>query len=309
MRFKANQIITIGVIAFTLMATTPAFADDSSLKNVLSMPGFAQGWTAKDPVKFYDKDTLFEHINGEAELFMPYGFNRLATVTYVNGLTPDVWLIADVYRMGSLLDAFGVYANYRRANAEGVTIGAEGFVLPSQFMFYQDRYFVRLQVTGADSLQRNIFLACGLAIARSLPHNDKRPQELDMLHIPELLPGSERYITQSLLGYAFFRRGMIADAVLNGKQMQIFVIMHDDQSAARKAFAQYRSYLMTEGRDLKEAVSLGRISLTAVDPLYGEVLTEQFGRYIIGAVRVKDTSAAKQIVKQMRERMGKNKNP
>jgi hypothetical protein len=308
-RFNVIHIIIIGVIAFTLMAKISAWADDNSMKNVLSLPGFAEDWTAKDPVNLYDRDTLFEHINGEAELYIPYGFDMLATVTYVNRSNPEVWLIADVYRMGSLLDAFGIYANYRRAKAEGVTIGGDGFILPSQLMFYQDRYFVRLQVTGATSLQKNIFLACGRAIAQKLPNNEGRPRELELLRIPALVPGSERYITQSLLGYAFFRRGIIADAVLEGKQMQIFVIMNDDQAAAQKAFAQYRSYLMTEGRDLQVTASLDLSSLTAIDPLYGEVFAEQFGGYIIGAIRVKDTSAAKQIVEQMRVRIGGSKSP
>lgn len=306
-RLKVIYVIAIGVIAIALMAKIPVWANDNSLKNVLPLPGFAEGWAANDPVNLYDRETLFEHINGEAELYMPYGFDRLATVTYVNLSTPDVWLVADVYRMGSLLDAFGIYANYRRVKAEGVAIGADGFILPSQLMFYQDRYFVRLQVTGTTILQPNSFLACGRAIAQKLPNNKRRPQELEMLRIPALVPGSERYITQSPLGYAFFRRGMIADAVLEGKQMQIFVIMNDDQAAAQKGFDQYRSYLLTEGRGLQVKASLNLNALTAIDPLYGEVFAEQFGRHIIGAIRVKDASAARQIVEQMRARIGGSK--
>jgi hypothetical protein len=308
-RFKVIHVIMIGMIAMTLMAKIPLWADDNLMKNVLPLLGFAEDWTAKDPLNFYDRETLFEHINGEAELYIPYGFDMLATVTYVNRSNPDVWLIADVYRMGSLLDAFGIYANYRRAKAAGVPFGADGFILPSQLMFYQDRYFVRLQVTGATSLQQKIYLACGRAIAHKLPKDERRPRELEMVRIPALVPGSERYIPQSLLGYAFFRRGVSADAVLEGKPMQIFVVMSDDQAAARKAFAQYRSYLMAEGRDLQVTASLDLSALTAIDPLYGGVVAEQTGSYIIGAIRVNDISAAKQIIEQMRARMGGRKSP
>ena len=308
-RFKVIHVIMIGMIAMTLMAKIPLWADDNLMKNVLPLPGFAEDWTAKDPLNFYDRETLFEHINGEAELYIPYGFDMLATVTYVNRSNPDVWLIADVYRMGSLLDSFGIYANYRRAKAGGVPFGADGFILPSQLMFYQDRYFVRLQVTGATSLQEKICLACGRAIAHKLPKDERRPQELEMVRIPALVPGSERYIPQSLLGYAFFRRGVSADAVLEGKPMQIFVVMSDDQAAARKAFAQYRSYLMAEGRDLQVTASLDLSALTAIDPLYGGVVAEQSGSYITGAIRVNDISAAKQIIEQMRARMGGRKSP
>ena len=116
----------------------------------------------------FDKDTLFDHINGEAELYFPYGFDMLATATYMDRNNPEVWIVADVYRMASLLDAFGIYSNYRKADAASVTVGAEGFVSPSQLMFYQDRYFVRLQVTGATSLgARCISCMCPVCIGEA----------------------------------------------------------------------------------------------------------------------------------------------
>jgi hypothetical protein len=43
--------------------------------------------------------------------------------------------------------------------------------------------------------------------------------------------------------------------------------------------------------------------MTAVDPLYRGVFVEQSGRYLFGAVRMKEASAAKPIVDQLRERL------
>ncbi|MCX5841620.1 MAG: hypothetical protein NTY16_09260, partial [Deltaproteobacteria bacterium] len=72
---------------------------------------------------------------------------------------------------------------------------------------------------------------------------------------------------------------------------------------ARKAFDDYRSYLKAEGQGVNVAETPGRISLASVDPLYGGVFVEQSGRYLIGAVRVKEISAAKQLVEQLRKRL------
>jgi hypothetical protein len=41
------------------------------------------------------------------------------------------------------------------------------------------------------------------------------------------------------------------------------------------------------------------MSLEAVDPLYGAVIVQQTGRFLAGAVRVKDRPAAKQLVEQV----------
>ena len=292
------------IFLLTIHASDPVFAADGSMENLLPAYGCAQGWALMDKVALFDKDTLFDHINGEAELYFPYGFDMLATVTYLNKKNPEVWVVVDVYRMGSLLDAFGIYSNYRKADAVGTVIGAEGFVSPSQMMFYQDRYFVMIQVTGTTSLEQDLLVACGRTVSRNLPPNAGRPRELEVLAgIPGVVTKSERYIGQSLLGYAFFRRGIIADAMLGGERVQVFVVFEHSPDAARKAFDDYRSYLKAEGQEMNVTGTTDRISLTAVDPLYRGVSVEQSGPYLIGAIRMKEASAAKPIVEQLRERL------
>lgn len=292
------------VFVCTLSVPVPVFAADDSMKNIPPTPGFAPSWVMKEPVALYNHDTLFDHINGEAELYFPYGFDRLATATYLNKENPDVWVVVDVYRMGSPLDAFGIYSNYRKADAVGVLIGAEGFISSSQLMFYQDRYFVRIQVTGAESLEQDLFVACGRTVARNLPPNTGRPGELEVLAgMPGVVTKSDRYLGQSLLGYAFFRRGMIADAIRDGERVQVFVVFEHSPDAARKAFDAYRSYLKAGGQQMNVTGTTDRMSLTAVDPLYGGVSVEQSGPYLIGVIRMKKASAAKAIVEQLRERL------
>ena len=303
-RFGVISAIIICVLVLTLSVPGPVFAADSSITNVLPARGFAEDWVMDGKATLYTKDTLFDHINGEAELYFPYGFEELATATYINERDPRLAAVVDVYRMASLLDAFGIYSNYRRADAGGVAIGAEGFVSSSQLMFYQDRYFVRLQAAGTTSIEQDIFLACGRAVSQNLPLNKGRPGELEIFRIPGVVPKTERYIAQSLLGYAFFRRGIIADALLEDEKVQVFVVFEDSHDAARKTLERYRSYLDSSGKDVHVTEAPDWISIAAVDPLYRGVFVEQAGRYIIGAVRVKVPAAAKQLVEQMRGRLG-----
>jgi hypothetical protein len=277
------------------------------MENLLPARGCAQGWTLKDKAALFDKDTLFDHINGEAELYFPYGFDMLATATYMNRKNSEVWIVADLYRMASPLDAFGIYSNYRKADAASVTVGAGGFVSSSQLMFYQDRYFVRLQVTGATSLGEDVFLACARSVSEKLPFNAKPVGELEAMKIPGMVPKTERYIAKSLLGYAFFHRGIIADALLEGELVQVFLVPEDSVSAARAAFDHYRSYLKGEGKNIQLQEGRDYVSIKAVDPLYGGVFVEQSDRYIIGAVRLKEPSSATRLIEQLRKRLGGGK--
>jgi hypothetical protein len=299
--------IIICILLLTINASVPVFAADRPMENLLPARDCTQGWELKDKVALFDKDTLFDHINGEAELYFPYGFDMLATATYMNRENSEVWIVADVYRMASLLDAFGIYSNYRKADAASVRVGAEGFVSSSQLMFYQDRYFVRLQVTGATSLAEDIFFACARSVSKKLPFNESPAAELEALKIPGIVPKTERYIAKSLLGYAFFRRGITADALLPGERVQVFLVPEDSVSAAREVFDRYRSYLKAEGKNIQLQEKRGYVSMMAVDPLYGGVFVEQSGRYIIGALRLKEPSSAAKLIQQLRERLGGGK--
>lgn len=294
-------------IAWTVLclacATAPAFAAEKILESFLPAPACADGWTLQEKATLYDRETLFDRIDGEAELYFPYGFERLAYARYSNPQNDQSVIEADVYEMGSLLDAFGIYATYRRKDGAEIAIGVEGTVSPAQLFFYQGRYFVRLQAIGTRDPVENTFLSCARAISGNLPRVAGGPRELEAFKFPAVEPKSERYIAQSLLGYDFFRRGIVADSTLKDGQVQLFLVLENSLEAARKAFDRYRSYLEASGKIAQVTGPAKRISLTAVDPLYGNVFVEQEGRFLVGAIRIKDIPSAKQLVGILRQRV------
>jgi len=298
----SNIIITAFLLS--LMTSTHGQAAGNPAEKALPGQACADGWVLDGKVALFDKDGLFDRINGESELYFPYGFEVLAYGRYENKTNTKVAVDADVYAMGSLLDAFGMFVNYRKKDAADAGIGAEGTITPSQLLFYQDRYLVRLQVTGATTLPPDVLLACARAIAKNLPGNRGRPKELDAFMVPAVVKKSERYTAQSLLGYDFFRRGLLADAVVNGAPVQVFIVPDQSREGARTTFDRYRAYLKQSGSEVRVNETKGRVLLDAVDPLYGRVLVELAGRHLIGAVRVHDSEAALQLIEQLRARVG-----
>ena len=230
---------------------------------------------------------MFEYINGEAELYFPYGFEGVATTTYTYQDDPDHALVADVYRMGSLLDAFGIYSNYRYPEAEYLKIGAQGFASEYQLMFYQDRYFVKLSAYGEPEQNRKEMLACARAIEKELPPRKSKPVELrQWVQGPKIIPYTERYVAQSLLGYPFFPRGLEARATLNDQSIRLFTVITSSQAEAKATLDAYEKYLAeNEGQpqrsqagDEKTKVPL----LRGVDPLHQRVILFQIGSDLLG---------------------------
>ena len=65
-------------------------------------------------------------------------------------------------------------------------------------------------------------------------------------------------------------------------------------------FLQYHSYLQSSGQDIQLSDTPAGLSLAAVDLLYGKVFVEQQGRYVTGAVKLKEIPPVKQLLRELR---------
>jgi hypothetical protein len=283
---KISRSIVVAAVVFLqiffFLPVTLLHASSESLEKMLPSGGFSKGWAPDGKATTYTKDTLYTYINGEAELYMPYGFSTLFSTLYTNESSSKAALVADIFQMGSKIDAFGIYSYYRNPDAEKIDIGAGGFVDESQLMFYKDRYFVRLSASG-ENPEENVFISCAKAIAQNIPGKSAPPDELALLKIQNIIPGTEKYTAQSALGYAFFKKGLTADGTLSGRPIKAFVILDTSVKDATGTFNKYLAYLKEKGGNpqLNKSVS-GVVTLVGRDPLYKGVLVRRSGRYVFG---------------------------
>ena len=274
------------LLALLLLAPTPGrlwAAGDPAQPLLRDTCG--TGWKMEGKASFYDRETLSDRIDGEAELYFPYGFERMTAGRYASAQAPGAGMDLEIFAMGSLLDAFGMYANYRQKEGRTLGIGAESNLAGSQLFFYQGRYFVHLQVTGSDLPDPEPLSACGRAVAARLGGTTERPAELAVFDRAELVQGSERYLPESLLGYDFLNRGILADADVGGAKLQVFLLLGTSAESASVALERYRSQ-MSSGR--VEAGGKDAQFLEGVDPLYGAVTVLRKGKCLAGALKYSD---------------------
>lgn len=286
LKYTSQRTVFTVVIFLQILFFFPAAlrASGASLEKILPSAGFSKDWgpAPDEKATTYTKDTLYTYINGEAELYMPYGFSTLVSALYKKQGDPDSVLVVDIFQMRSAIDAFGIYSYYRNPDAEKISIGGSGFIDESQLMFYKDRYFVRLSASG-DNPERNVFISCAQAIAKKLPGKSAPPDELALLKVPGLVPGTEKYTAQSVLGYAFFKKGLTADGTLSGRPIKAFVILDNSAKEATETFSKYSAYLKEKGgKPQLNKGTKGVVTLVARDPLYKGVLVRRSGRYVFG---------------------------
>ncbi|MBP9003177.1 MAG: hypothetical protein KBH78_06105 [Candidatus Hydrogenedentes bacterium] len=272
----------VGLLVLAL--TIAARGDD--LKEKLGAVTFGDGWKVVEPIAEYTADNLYDYIDGEAEFFLPYGFERLYAIRL--GTAPDapVTLTADVYVLGSTMDAWGVYRAIRRQDAQTMAVGMEGARTDTLGLFCQGRYFVRMLLSGGRRAEPGQFDAAAKAVAAVLPQAD-RPPELALLDTEGVDRNSAKYIAKSVLAYPFFPRGLVADAAWKvGDREQrgrIIVLTTRDDAEARSVFEDYAKWLTDD-----KGGSIARRSdaeLAADDALYRGVLLRREGLLIFGVIQ------------------------
>ena len=80
------------------------------------------GWQPAGEVRTYDASNLWEYINGAADAFMMYGFEQLQVRDVSAG---GVTVTANIYDMGTPLNAFGIYRAESPKGVESLDVGVE----------------------------------------------------------------------------------------------------------------------------------------------------------------------------------------
>lgn len=107
-----------------------------SLKDLL--PDTINGWTPAKEDRYFDKTSLYDYINGSAELFISYGFKNVISRTYSKEDQPDV--IVEIFEMITSENAFGIFSNQRDSN--NINFGQGAQYIEGSLIFWKDHYFI-----------------------------------------------------------------------------------------------------------------------------------------------------------------------
>lgn len=159
------------------------------------VPDQVLGWTAEPPDGLYDGETLYEYIDGGAEVYRALNVRRILGRRYVSPEGPEI--IADLFDMGSSRDAFGAYHHDLR-EGEPVGIGRESEYLEGGLAFWKGRYFVSIIALGETEEVREAVLELGRSIAGRVSEEGEFPEILALLPEEGRLAGHTRYFHSHL---------------------------------------------------------------------------------------------------------------
>jgi hypothetical protein len=125
-----------------------ALSKEISIESLLPRK-LPEGYTQISRPEVYTQKTLFSRIDGQAELFFKYGFQKSVFTIYQNRNNAKDQVELDVYDMGNVLQAFGIFSRFR-GGGRPAEVGLESNLEDSSLLFYKGRYFVMLYAAEAD---------------------------------------------------------------------------------------------------------------------------------------------------------------
>jgi len=242
------------VLCLTLTLFSAGVAMAQSLENLYSvLPAEVSGWKKAEPPETYDKNNLYDYIDGGAELYISYNFQRLLAVRYQAG--PEEEIVVDIFDMGNSYNAFGLFSHGREREDGLAGQGSE--YNAGLLTFWKDRFYVSILAYPETEAKKETVLAIGRALADAVPEEGQLPPVIGLLPQANLIPESIRYFHHYIwLNSHFFvanqnilliddeTQAVLAKYETGDKPLHLLVALYADAAKAKEAGQSFlRNYL------------------------------------------------------------------
>jgi hypothetical protein len=173
--------------------------------NALTLPddNFVSGWVKPVKPLIYNRESLSDFNDGDAEVFLELGFQQLEVQQYKNG---NAEVDLETYEFAGPNGALGIYLMKCGKEASSVDIGARNSVSQTQLLAVKGNYFI--QVMNYSDDKKAVAVMTKLA-RQTLANFSAADTTLALLRLPkaQMLPGSEHIFSGPLSQQAVYRLG------------------------------------------------------------------------------------------------------
>lgn len=226
------------------------------------LPSEVAGWKWDGKDMKYNSRTLFDYIDGAAELYLAYGFQNLVVRRFEKPGQPSI--MAELYEMASSEDAYGVFSFEHQDEPVGIGQGSEfgGGLL----RFWKVKFFVSVYAEGEAKEVEPAILSVGRTMAESIPGAGPEPRIIQYLpgQALGLVDKSIRYLkSHVLLNQRFFvshqnilnlsreTEAALATYLRDREKVHLLLVRYPNSTKAEEAFQSFTKAYMPEaaGKD------------------------------------------------------------
>ncbi len=256
------------ILKFFLSSLLICFSNPNSVSATNSLieliPDAEGGWIKSEATEIYNRKTLFDYIDGGAELYLAYDFQQLVVQRYLPELKDTLKeksIMIEIWQMNSSADAYGIFSF--DLEGESVKIGQRGIYSDGLLRFWKDKFFVRILGLGKDL--KEIILKLGNKIDRKIKKEGKLPQLVSKIPSDSLIPGSVHFFHKQIIlkNLYFFSDQdilnlnektdcVLADFTLGKDSLKLLLIQYPDTIKAQEAQENLKKFYLKNKSSIED---------------------------------------------------------
>ena len=267
-----------------------------TLRELVPQDTEGAGLQSNPKLESFGPDNLWDYINGQAAMYLDYGFQHLVTTEYTS-LDGSRSTAVELYEMQSPNHAFGIYAAERSPSDNFVTMGVQGYLGDYYLNFWKGPYYVKLIAFQPSAGTKESLMKLASSIAERIEGAYSEPELFSCFPGKDRVPLSERFIPANFLGQSYLQNGYRVDYEIEGRTFQVFLVETGSAEEAQAAYQKYQDFLRAENETVS---STGKKDYHAT-AFKGEKSTIifQYGAFMGGVMSCEDVSQAERIIEEM----------
>lgn len=226
-------------------------------KLIQSIPNQVMGWKAEEKDSFYDRETLYEYINGGAELYLTFDFKQVVVRRFLKQDAPEI--VLEIFDMNLSKDAYGIFSSERQD--EEADLGQDSEYGGGLLRFWKDKYFVSILSIGNEQIAKPAILELAKKVALSIPTTGKRPDILKYLPQENLIKNRIRFFhTHTILNRQYFLASknilnldsrtdcVFAPYQIGANKSYLVLIRYENLDSAWHAYQSFLKHYLPEAR-------------------------------------------------------------
>ena len=179
--------LVVGLLAIGCLAGCRSGSTAVKLSNLV--PREAAGWRAEGDDRLYDRQSIFQYIDGAGEVYLQYAYRSLLVREFAKEGAPGISV--QLFDMTNPEEAFGIFSFEREDEEAGV--GTDSEYAAGLLRFWKGRFFVCVSAEEEKPGVKEAVFGLAQGIARAIAEPGARPALVAALPTEGLRQGSVRY--------------------------------------------------------------------------------------------------------------------
>lgn len=168
----------------------------------------------------YIGSSLYEYINGGAELYHKYEFTEVATADYKKD---SLELVIDIYKFADPEGSFGLYSMLRPANPNYIDVGVEGYSSSSSLEFTKGEYIIRIMSYVMSEESQLLMEKIAGELEKDILNKQEYPKMFTLFVNNNTVAYTKKIYSQSFLGYNFLTDVYKQDCIITNDTFHVFL--------------------------------------------------------------------------------------